>query len=138
MSVVQTQRVFEWVAPKICRDDLPGAEQLPPPSPRRECAPCNPGMDYGNGSSCEPCPRGSWSDGNQACRPCPPGSTPNYGMQVTRWVELPAFMSAACLEPDGERRRRQGRGGDEREDPIQSSTGEKGLQGGREKTKKPP
>lgn len=93
--------MYEWVAPKICRDDLPGAEQLPPPSPRRECAPCNPGMDYGNGSTCEPCPRNSWSDGNAACRPCPPGSTPNQGMQVTRWVELPSYMSAACLEPDG-------------------------------------
>ncbi|XP_034231300.1 UPF0577 protein KIAA1324-like homolog [Thrips palmi] len=97
----QTQRVYEWIAPKICRDDLPGAEQLPLPSPRRQCAPCNPGMDYGNGSSCEPCPRGSWSDGNTACRACPPGSTPNYGIQVARWVELPSFMSAACLEPDG-------------------------------------
>nr|CAD7428449.1 unnamed protein product [Timema monikensis] len=97
----QTRQVFKWLQPKICRDDIKEAVQLPTASENHECPPCNPGMDYGNSSKCEFCPRNTFSDGRAGCKNCPPNTTPNYGYQIIRWTEMPQLMSAACMEPDG-------------------------------------
>ncbi|XP_068081917.1 endosome/lysosome-associated apoptosis and autophagy regulator family member 2 isoform X2 [Anabrus simplex] len=97
----QTQHVFQWLQPKICRDDVPEAVRLPPASMKRVCPPCNPGMDYRNGSTCEFCPKDTYSDGRTGCKKCPPNTTPNYSYQFYRWTEMPWIMNAACMEPDG-------------------------------------
>ncbi|CAG2067683.1 unnamed protein product, partial [Timema podura] len=96
-----TRQVFKWLQPKICRDDIKEAVQLPTASENHECPPCNPGMDYGNSSKCEFCPRNTFSDGRAGCKNCPPNTTPNYGYQIIRWTEMPQLMNAACMEPDG-------------------------------------
>ncbi|NWX51738.1 K132L protein, partial [Steatornis caripensis] len=55
----QTQIMYKWIEPKICREDLPDALTLPPSGERKDCPPCNPGF-YNNGSSsCTPCPPGT-------------------------------------------------------------------------------
>ncbi|KAF4529029.1 hypothetical protein B566_EDAN017484 [Ephemera danica] len=96
----QTRKEYKWLEPKICRNDLPTAVQLPPPSAKHECSPCNPGMSYRNGSSCEFCPPNFYSDGSGACHKCAPNTTPNYGYQFERWTELPKMISTGCKEPD--------------------------------------
>ncbi|XP_071449238.1 endosome/lysosome-associated apoptosis and autophagy regulator family member 2-like [Hetaerina americana] len=97
----QTQKLYEWIQPKICRDDDPESAHLPPPSERHACPPCNPGMEYKNGSTCKFCPLDHFSDGKSGCLKCPPNTTPNYGYQFERWSEMPNIMSTACIEPDG-------------------------------------
>ncbi|XP_033608891.1 UPF0577 protein KIAA1324-like homolog [Cryptotermes secundus] len=97
----QTQEVYKWLQPKTCRDDVPDAVRLPPASEKHECPPCNPGMDYHNGSTCEFCPSNMYSDGRTGCKRCPPNTTPNYGYQILHWTEMLKMMSAACMEIDG-------------------------------------
>jgi hypothetical protein len=97
----QTQEVYKWLQPKICREDVSEAARLPPASEKHECPPCNPGMDYRNGSTCEFCPKDMYSDGKTSCKRCPPNTTPNYGYHIHHWTEMPKMMSAACMEVDG-------------------------------------
>ncbi|XP_049781740.1 endosome/lysosome-associated apoptosis and autophagy regulator family member 2-like [Schistocerca cancellata] len=99
----QTQHVYQWLQPKICRDDVINAVQLPEPREKQACPPCNPGMEYVNGSTCEFCPKEMYSDGKTGCKRCPPNTTPNYGYQILHWTEMPKMMSAACIQPDGTR-----------------------------------
>lgn len=98
----QTQKIYQWIQPKICRGDRPGSSQLPKPSAKQACPPCNPGWAYANGSRCQQCPRGSYSDGYSICKRCPAYTTPNYGYQLTIWNEIPPMMTARCFEPDSE------------------------------------
>jgi len=99
--MLQTQEVYKWLQPKICREDVPEAACLPPASEKHECPPCNPGMDYRNASTCEFCPKYTYSDGKTSCKRCPPNTTPNYGYHIHHWTEMPKMMSAACMEVDG-------------------------------------
>lgn len=99
--MLQTQKVYKWLQPKICREDVPEAARLPPASEKHECPPCNPGMDYRNASICEFCPKDMYSDGKTSCKRCPPNTTPNYGYHIHHWTEMPKMMSAACMEIDG-------------------------------------
>lgn len=61
----QTQIMYKWIEPKICREDLPDALTLPPSGERKDCPPCNPGFYNNASSSCTPCPPGTFSDGTQ-------------------------------------------------------------------------
>ncbi|NXX61835.1 K132L protein, partial [Scopus umbretta] len=55
----QTQIMYKWIEPKICREDLPNAYTLPPSGERKDCPPCNPGFYNNASSSCTPCPPGT-------------------------------------------------------------------------------
>lgn len=60
----QTQLMYKWIQPKICREDVSGAAQLPRSGIWQDCPPCNPGMTYShNISGCVFCPRNTYSDG---------------------------------------------------------------------------
>lgn len=93
---------YQWVEPRICRDDLPSSAKLPSGAERRKCPPCNPGMqmDYTTGT-CRFCPAGSISDGIRPCRPCSPSTAPNTGFQFIWWSALPATMSSRCMSLEG-------------------------------------
>ena len=65
LFLLQTQIMYKWIEPKICREDLTDAIRLPPSGEKKDCPPCNPGF-YNNGSSsCHPCPPGTFSDGTK-------------------------------------------------------------------------
>ncbi|NWZ66376.1 K132L protein, partial [Acrocephalus arundinaceus] len=55
----QTQIMYKWIEPKICREDLPDALTLPPSGERQDCPPCNPGFYNNASSSCTRCPPGT-------------------------------------------------------------------------------
>ncbi|NWX83937.1 K132L protein, partial [Nothoprocta pentlandii] len=55
----QTQIMYKWIEPKICREDLPDGLTLPPSGERQDCPPCNPGFYNNASSSCSPCPQGT-------------------------------------------------------------------------------
>ncbi|NXU64536.1 K132L protein, partial [Horornis vulcanius] len=59
VSSFQTQIMYKWIEPKICREDLPDALTLPPSGERQDCPPCNPGFYNNASSSCTPCPPGT-------------------------------------------------------------------------------
>ena len=92
---------YQWVTPKICRDDLPSSVKLPN-SAMHKCPPCNPGMqmDYEKGS-CRFCPPGTISDGIRPCKSCPPSTAPNTGFEFVWWSSLPAIMSSRCMSIEG-------------------------------------
>lgn len=63
-SEKQTQIMYKWIEPKICREDVSGAAQLPPSGSWSKCPPCNPGMTNShNTSGCVFCPSNTFSDG---------------------------------------------------------------------------
>ena len=94
---------YEWITPRICRDDVPSAVKLPAVAERRKCPPCSPGMqmDYKAGM-CQFCPAGSVSDGIQPCRSCPPSTAANTGLQFLWWNNLPPGISARCMSLEGQ------------------------------------
>lgn len=51
--------------PKICLEDVAGAETLPPSGEREPCPPCNPGFYNNDTATCSPCPPGTYSDGTK-------------------------------------------------------------------------
>ncbi|NWW38290.1 K132L protein, partial [Panurus biarmicus] len=59
VSSFQTQIMYKWIEPKICREDLPDALTLPPSGERQDCPPCNPGFYNNASSSCTACPPGT-------------------------------------------------------------------------------
>lgn len=59
----QTQVMYKWIEPKICLEDVTGAESLPPSGEREPCPPCNPGFYNNDTATCSPCPLGTYSDG---------------------------------------------------------------------------
>ena len=101
---------YEWISPRICRDDVPSAVKLPAGSERRKCPPCSPGMqmNYKTGK-CQFCPIGSISDGIRPCHPCPPSTAANTGLQFLWWNHFPPGMSARCMSIEGTRREKRKR-----------------------------
>ncbi|XP_076341367.1 endosome/lysosome-associated apoptosis and autophagy regulator family member 2-like isoform X1 [Tachypleus tridentatus] len=93
----QTELRYEWVKPRICRDDLKVAAKLPVSGTKMDCPPCNPGMEYSNNSMCAFCPKDHFSDGYSACKPCPASTVPNYGLSFKWWHELPPGISEKCM-----------------------------------------
>lgn len=93
-----TQVMFKWIEPKICREDLPGAVNLPTSGNMKKCPPCNPGMEFVNGT-CRFCPDNQFSDGMSSCAVCPPSTAPEYGIEINFWNNLPddANITTACL-----------------------------------------
>ena len=56
-----------WIEPKICREDVTGAKQLPASGAKEVCPPCNPGMHLNGtgGTACVFCPVNQFSDGKE-------------------------------------------------------------------------
>ncbi|XP_043246470.1 endosome/lysosome-associated apoptosis and autophagy regulator family member 2-like isoform X2 [Amphibalanus amphitrite] len=96
----KTRLEYHWVEPKICREDLPGAETLPPSGSEKPCPPCSPGMQHGDSLKCEFCGRGAFSDGTARCQACPPNTAPDYGYHLTSWSSLPPDVTATCMSFD--------------------------------------
>ena len=96
--ILQTQKMYKWIQPKWCRDDLSGAVPLPASGTREVCPPCNPGMEYYNGS-CRFCTSGEYSDGIMPCQACSASTAPERGLIYKWWNNLPpqANVSSACL-----------------------------------------
>lgn len=93
----KTQIMYKWIEPKTCREDLPGAIQLPASGQKEACPPCNPGF-YTNGTStCSPCPFGTYSDGKQECMKCAAGTEPVLGFEYKWWNILPFNMKTSCF-----------------------------------------
>lgn len=55
--------MYKWIEPKICLENITGAEPLPPSGEREPCPPCNPGFYNNDTATCSPCPSGTYSDG---------------------------------------------------------------------------
>ncbi|XP_070549925.1 endosome/lysosome-associated apoptosis and autophagy regulator family member 2-like isoform X2 [Ptychodera flava] len=93
----QTNMMYKWIEPKICRSDVQGAAQLPPSGAMQDCPPCNPGMSFYNNSHCEFCPENQYSNGDEECKPCPASTAPVYGMELKWWHSMPSNMDTSCL-----------------------------------------
>ncbi|CAL2038806.1 unnamed protein product [Caenorhabditis brenneri] len=90
-----SRAVYKKVLPSICRDDLPSATKLPPPTPWKPCPKCNPGMEKNKMGVCEFCKKDYFSDGN-SCSRCPVDTVPNYGLQYLNWEVMPPKLSTRC------------------------------------------
>ncbi|KAL5013570.1 hypothetical protein ScPMuIL_007840 [Solemya velum] len=93
----KTRKLYKWVEPQICRTDLPDAVPLPDPSQPEACPPCNPGMQFVNGSGCVFCPAGQFSDGSEPCQDCPVSTSPQYGLEYKWWNSLPVNFTSTCI-----------------------------------------
>ncbi|KAM9376871.1 endosome/lysosome-associated apoptosis and autophagy regulator family member 2 isoform 2-T2 [Pholidichthys leucotaenia] len=93
----KTQVLYRWIEPKICLEDVDGAESLPPSGPRKPCPPCNPGFYNNNTATCSPCPPGTYSDGRKSCERCPAGTEPVLGYEYKWWNVLPSNMKTTCF-----------------------------------------
>ncbi|CAH1264541.1 KIAA1324L, partial [Branchiostoma lanceolatum] len=95
----KTQLMYKWIEPKICRDDVNGAVQLPASGAKEPCPPCNPGMAFPNETAtvCDFCPANQYSAGEQLCQNCPPSTEPNYSHQYKWWNSLPSSMEMTCI-----------------------------------------
>ena len=58
----QFKKMFEWIEPKICVNNVKGSTSLPESGKKEDCAPCNPGM-FMNGTTCDFCPPMTYGDG---------------------------------------------------------------------------
>lgn len=90
-----SRAVYKKVLPSICRDDLPSASKLPPPTPWKTCPKCNPGMEKNKMGVCEFCKKDYFSDGN-SCARCPVDTVPNYGLQYQNWEVMPPKLTTRC------------------------------------------
>lgn len=94
----KTQVKYQWIQPKICRDDIQGAKQLPASGAKEDCPPCNPGMHVnGTGGSCAFCPVNYFSNGTVDCKECPVSTEPVYGYHFKWWREIPAELHPSCF-----------------------------------------
>lgn len=93
----KTQIIYKWIEPKICLEDVTGAETLPPSGEREPCPPCNPGFYNNDKATCSPCPPGTYSDGMKACEHCPAGTEATLGYEYKWWNVLPANMKTSCF-----------------------------------------
>lgn len=98
----QTQLLYKWVEPKLCRDDLPESVKLPPAGDLEDCPPCNPGMGVENGT-CAFCPENYYGDGKTPCEPCPVSTAPEVKQVYKWWTTLPEIsnITAACISLNG-------------------------------------
>ena len=94
--------MYKWVEPKICRDDVSDAVKLPSPGELENCPPCNPGMEFINGT-CVYCPENYFSDGSDGCQPCPVSTAPEVQQVYKWWTNLPedSNITAACISLNG-------------------------------------
>jgi hypothetical protein len=101
-SLLQTQKSYNWITPKICRDGVQGAVSLPTPGDPEPCPPCNPGMEMKN-NSCQFCPANQQSDGMGQCHACPGSTAPEMEIVYKWWNNLPvsANITAYCLSLTG-------------------------------------
>ncbi|CAN0136335.1 unnamed protein product [Lampetra planeri] len=99
----QTQVIFRWIEPKICREDLKGATHLPVSGAKRPCPPCNAGFYNTRNSTCVPCPTGTYSNGTSDCVPCPAGTEPVLGFDFKWWNMLPDNMETTCFNVGNQR-----------------------------------
>ncbi|XP_054631621.1 endosome/lysosome-associated apoptosis and autophagy regulator family member 2 isoform X1 [Dunckerocampus dactyliophorus] len=93
----KTQIIYKWIEPKICLENVTGAEELPPGGKREPCPPCNPGFYNNETAICSPCPPGTYSDGMKPCLQCPAGTEPTLGYEYKWWNVLPANMKTSCF-----------------------------------------
>uniref|UniRef100_A0A665VDZ5 UPF0577 protein KIAA1324-like n=1 Tax=Echeneis naucrates TaxID=173247 RepID=A0A665VDZ5_ECHNA len=93
----KTQVIYKWMEPKICLENVAGAETLPPSGEREQCPPCNPGFYNNDTATCSPCPPGTFSDGIKSCAPCPAGTEPTLGYEYKWWNVLPTNMKTSCF-----------------------------------------
>ncbi|XP_043570141.1 UPF0577 protein KIAA1324-like homolog [Chiloscyllium plagiosum] len=93
----KTQIMYKWITPKLCREDMKNAVQLPPSGEKKPCPPCNPGFYNNETSVCAPCPTGTFSDGMSPCKQCPAGTEPTLGFEYKWWNTLPANMKTSCF-----------------------------------------
>ncbi|CAJ0565243.1 unnamed protein product, partial [Mesorhabditis spiculigera] len=91
----KTKVTYKKVLPALCREDLPGAAQVPPDEPEKPCPPCNPGMAVNGSGTCVFCAQGHFSDGNQ-CEKCPTATIPDYGYHYVQWNSLPPGIQTKC------------------------------------------
>ncbi|XP_013411931.1 UPF0577 protein KIAA1324-like homolog isoform X2 [Lingula anatina] len=99
----QTQKLYKWIEPQICRTDVPGAIQLPPSGEKKPCPPCNPGMQrVDNSPNCTFCPANTVSDGSKPCAPCPVSTAAKYEINYHWWNDLPQNMTTSCARDDDE------------------------------------
>ncbi|XP_035520234.1 endosome/lysosome-associated apoptosis and autophagy regulator family member 2 [Morone saxatilis] len=92
-----TQVMYKWLEPKICLENVTGAESLPPSGERKACPPCNPGFYNNDTATCSPCPQGTYSDGMKPCKQCPAGTEPGLGYEFKWWNILPSNMKTSCF-----------------------------------------
>ncbi|GCC19983.1 hypothetical protein chiPu_0018657 [Chiloscyllium punctatum] len=93
----KTQIMYKWITPKLCREDMKNAVQLPPSGEKKPCPPCNPGFYNNETSVCAPCPTGTFSDGMSPCKQCPAGTEPTLGFEYKWWNTLPVNMKTSCF-----------------------------------------
>uniref|UniRef100_T1J4E8 MRH domain-containing protein n=1 Tax=Strigamia maritima TaxID=126957 RepID=T1J4E8_STRMM len=89
----QTQIVYKWIEPKICRDDMSEGVKLPAAGKKQACASCSPGMEYTN-NSCSLCPSNYFS---KACKPCPANTMPKYEYKFNTWNNFPDNVVSKCM-----------------------------------------
>ena len=102
MYLLQTQLMYKWVDPKVCRDGYSESIKLPPSGRPEKCPPCNPGMASTNMTDhrCVVCPRGHYSDGSHPCIKCPPVTEAVYNIDLQFWPNsdsLPHFVTLDCV-----------------------------------------
>jgi len=97
-----TQKLYKWIEPQLCRTDLFDSVKLPQASPVEPCPPCNPGMEFINGS-CHFCPPNHYSSGSVPCANCPGSTAPQTGLLYKWWNNLDPEMNitANCLSSRG-------------------------------------
>ncbi|XP_074646985.1 endosome/lysosome-associated apoptosis and autophagy regulator family member 2-like [Tubulanus polymorphus] len=96
-SQKMTQKLYQWIKPKYCDENLPAGVHLPLAGPLTPCPPCNPGM-YSFNSSCVFCPKNTFSDGVKGiCKPCPSTTAAVYGITYRWWNELPPNVTSSCM-----------------------------------------
>ena len=76
---------------------------MPPEGLVEKCPPCNPGMEFFNGT-CRFCPPNHYSNGANTCTECPGSTAAETGLAVKWWNNLPerANISGSCLSETGE------------------------------------
>ncbi|XP_075470123.1 endosome/lysosome-associated apoptosis and autophagy regulator 1 isoform X3 [Ascaphus truei] len=92
----ETQLMYKWIEPKICRESVEGAVPLPDSGVKTPCPPCNPGFYLTNTSSCMPCSYGTFYNGT-ACSQCPAGTEAVLGFEYKWWNSLPTNMKSKVL-----------------------------------------
>ncbi|EDV25921.1 uncharacterized protein TRIADDRAFT_55496 [Trichoplax adhaerens] len=94
----QTQKMYKWNEPKLCREDLKGAVTLPASGEKIKCQLCNPGT-FLKGNHCEICPANQYGDGESGCSPCPPSTSAIRGHYYQWWSALPSNVTLSCVSP---------------------------------------
>ncbi|XP_028408031.1 UPF0577 protein KIAA1324-like [Dendronephthya gigantea] len=90
------KKMFQWIEPKICLNDVKGSTSLPLSGEEEKCPPCNPGM-FMNGTTCDFCPPMTSSDGTSTeCTKCAASTEPEYGYDFHWWRSWPPNMDRMC------------------------------------------